>query len=703
MMNNRLRIKWSLCAILIVLSIGAFTQARPYPAQEAWPIGFGSGEITKVEWVAAPTTVKMLAEESPPADPVDLKEQGGRALDHMLVTLLPDRMGYRPSQWGSALACPSIGWHQEYSEVAEQAGRAGTAFCLLRQAFGFKQGLDKEEGMYRLTAHHVKHGIPTQPIPELFAKLKKMGKLEDPETLERVNKIQDKELSEVTDEADLPYFIDYGFAIPLVVETWIMRYELTGDPALKQQIENAIQTMRSDAVVDPTGFVYYPTRGTGQGANGKAQWGGAYPNAGGGNLLPLAHWAKLTDDADLMAFVRTLADGIVAGIAHPLDSEPLRFGRFRRDGSFQMDVSTSKWIWPGGNIPKIANPVLEQDTGDAEVPPVHWGMAHTLSHTTVIWGMAYAGMADDEPRYLDWAKRVYDHLLSIGNDSGWFQEHLPWPWPVLKDPRQHTETCITADMIDIAAFLAQAGRTDYWDHVERYARNYLTVMQFEMTPRFEAYYRRIHKDKPAEDVEAGLKELTQRLEGSLPASCLLNDLVSGYDDEPHIDVMGCCVWSGARGIGRAGVSVLTETDGAVYVNLTINRDTPQARVVSFLPSTGRVTVAVKQTGEFYLRPPAWAPHGQVQAYRNAKPVSVQWKNNYVVFKNAQAGEELTLTYPLPHFLQDVSFAGRNVVDHYTLEWLGNSVVGISPTGKHLPLYADREHFLTTAGTKTLLN
>ena len=138
-MNNRLKMKWMLCAVSIILSSGSFTQARPYPAQEAWPIGFGSGEITKVEWVAAPTTVKMLAEDSPATDPVNLKQQGRRALDQMLVTLLPDRMGYRPSQWGSALACPSFGWHQEYSEVAEQAGRAGTAFCLLRQAFGFKQ------------------------------------------------------------------------------------------------------------------------------------------------------------------------------------------------------------------------------------------------------------------------------------------------------------------------------------------------------------------------------------------------------------------------------------------------------------------------------------------------------------------------------------------------------------------------------------
>lgn len=690
----------------ILIGVGAPAQTRPYPVQEAWPVGFGSGQISKVEWLPAPGEVHRLAEEKRAVDSFNLKEMARQALDQNLVTLVPDRMGYRPTEWFQALECPSLGTHREYSEVAEQAGRLGLAFCLLRQAFGFKQGLDKEEGMLRVTAHHVKFGLPTQPKPDDYEKFF-TGKM-----------------PEVKDEADLPCFVDFGFAIPLVLETWIMRYEMTRDAELRKLIEACIAALRRNAVVDePTGYAYYPTRGSGLDDKGKVTWGGAYPYVGGSCLMPLAHWAQLTGDQDLMAFARSVADGVVAGVGMPLDSEPLKFGRVRWDGSFEMDVSHSKWAWPGGNIPKIANPILTQEVDGTETgTQVHWGMAHTLSHTTGWWGLAYAGMVTGEPRYLDWARRAYDRLMSIANDSGWFQQHLPWPWPGLKDPRQNTETCITADMMDMAAFFAQAGDTDYWDHVERGARNYLAVMQFHVTPEFEAYYRQVNEKKhaaaevgaglnyqvnekkhTAAEVEAGLKELKQKMEGGLVATCMLNDNVIGLEEESKVlGCMGCCTWSGARAIGRAGVSVVTQQESGTYVNLAINHETPQVKVVSFLPACGRVTVVVKQPGRFYLRPPAWAPRGKVRAWRNDQVVEVAWDNNYVRFENAAAQDELTITYPVPHFLQKVAIPGRQVVDRYTLEWLGNTVVGVDPPGSRVPLYHDRQGILAAAGAKSFL-
>lgn len=119
--------------------------------------------------------MQLLSEEKEYVDSLDLKEMGRKALEQTLVTMIPDRMGYRPSQWGSALECP-LGSHREYSEVAEQAGRAGLAFCLLREAFGFKQGLDKEEGMRRVTVHYVKFGLPTQPVTTSALKTRRMGR-----------------------------------------------------------------------------------------------------------------------------------------------------------------------------------------------------------------------------------------------------------------------------------------------------------------------------------------------------------------------------------------------------------------------------------------------------------------------------------------------------------------------------------------------
>ena len=659
---------------------------RPFPAQEPWPIGFGSGTMTRVEWVPAPQQVNLLSDEVTPRDTLQLEALGVSTLEQILSTLIPDRDGYRPSQWGSARSCPPVGSHREYSEVAEQAGRAGTAIALLRGAFGLKAGVEKEAGMYRVTARHVKHGLPSQPKPDDYMQFFR------------------GELPDITDEVDLGHFVDIGFAVPLVLEAWIMRYEVSGDSALHANIDEAIAELRHIAVRDPSGNWYYPTRNLTLDSQGDPQWGGAYPNAGGGSLVPLAHWATITQDPDLLDFVRSVADGIVAGAGMPLESQTPRLGRVRRDGTFELDIRSSKWAWPGGNIPEIANPILiggfpleDQET------EVHPGHTHVLSQSTVAWGMAYAGMATGDARYLDWAAQVYHHLLATGNDTGWFPEHLPWPYPVLKDPRQHTETCITADMADIAAWLARAGRTDYWDHVERYGRNYLSEMQLHVTPEFEAYYRSLHASRPQEEVDAAIEALRARLDGGYVASCLVNDMVIGLDDEPSMDVMGCCTWSGGRGIGRVGASVVEERDDGVYVNLALSHDGPAARVVSFLPSVGRVTVVAKRAGSYFVRPPAWAPRTDVRAYRDAKPVRADWHDRYIRFDGARAGEELTITYPLPHFLQELNVHGREVVNTYTLEWLGNATVGVAPDGDRLPLYDDRAALLAAAGVSSFFD
>lgn len=171
----------------------------------------------------------------------------------------------------------------------------------------------------------------------------------------------------------------------------------------------------------------------------------------------------------------------------------------------------------------------------------------------------------------------------------------------------------------------------------------------------------------------------------------------------HVGCMGCCTWGGARATAGAAISVVTTRDSSVQVNMAINRETPECKVVSFLPSQGRMTVVVKKAGPFYLRPPAWAPRHRVKAFRNGQSIPVRREGAYVTFDQAKSSEELTITYPLPHFLQHLTIPGREgIVAKYTLEWLGNTVVDIEPKGQHLPLYQNRASFLESAGSKTFL-
>ena len=138
-------------------------------------------------------------------------------------------------------------------------------------------------------------------------------------------------------------------------------------------------------------------------------------------------------------------------------------------------------------------------------------------------------------------------------------------------------------MISIATLIGRSGHPEYFDYAERYLRNYISNLQFIVTPEFEAYYRRLHADKGERAVADGLEAL-RRFQGGIIGGSGLNDFenellgrVSGFE------MFGCCAPEGMRAIHTAW----TETIGhrpesklgpaGVYVDLGLSRALPLGR------------------------------------------------------------------------------------------------------------------------------
>jgi hypothetical protein len=62
----------------------------------------------------------------------------------------------------------------------------------------------------------------------------------------------------------------------------------------------------------------------------------------------------------------------------------------------------------------------------------------------------------------------------------------------------------------------------------------------------------------------------------------------------------------------------------VFVNLSLNRDSEWARVMSSPPERGRIDVIARKRGDYFLRPPAWAPRAMVQISRGGQETPVKW-------------------------------------------------------------------------------
>ena len=362
---------------------------------------------------------------------------------------------------------------------------------------------------------------------------------------------------------------------------------------------------------------------------------------------PLVTYWQVTSDADALAFAKAYADGIIAGV------QPGGI-QFNADGRFR-------------------------------------GHSHATMHS--LWGVAELGIATGEPHYVEFAKRSWDWMLTRGTGTGWF--------PAMPD--NCNETCCVSDMMSIAALVGRGGHPEYFDCVERYLRNHISNQQFIVTPQFEAYYRELNKDAGEDAIRKGIDAL-RAFQGGIIGGSGLNDWenallggVSGFE------MFGCCAPEGMRAIYTAWTNTIARYPASplgpegVYVNMSVSRESQWARVVSFMPDEGRLTVVASVNDAFFLRPPHWSPRNAVHAFANGKSVPVAWSGSYVRFK-AKPGDELTITYPLIRFTHECEGIWKQSAPNLkmTFHWLGNMVLETDPAPIRTPLFTGKPRVLPPA-------
>jgi hypothetical protein len=438
-----------------------------------------------------------------------------------------------------------------------------------------------------------------------------------------------------------------------VVSTWasakILRslsedYKLHPEEATKASARKIFVALRNLASWD-SGRAYYPF-GSGAWLNGK--W--LKPQVPTAVVEPIVTYWEATGDAEALAFARSAADGLMA------DAEllPPDKARILPDGEFH-------------------------------------GHMHTTLHG--VWGVAHLGAATHDLRYTAWAKQVYDRAAQFGPGSGWMQAAL-WDDSV----RELSETCASSDMMSIASLLAQSGFPEYWDHVERDFRNYIRTQQFFVTPQYERLYREVNKDERPAAVEAGVVRMRD-LQGADMGGPGPNDWINwiagakqcGPYATPYgcMGMFGCCAPEGMRALHTTWLGIIGNQDGKVIVNESLSRSTKWADVVSSLPEQGRIDVIARSRGEYWLRPPSWAPRREVRLLRNGKEMKeLAWDGPalaYVKAANVQSGETLTLAYPIVRFKQVWGNWPSQPNLKLTVLWAGNSILDMTPHGKGLPI------------------
>ena len=424
-------------------------------------------------------------------------------------------------------------------------------------------------------------------------------------------------------------------------------FRQTGDPSHIERARRIFHGIRRMASWD-TGRAFYP--------GGWRPWRedryargyeGHYPHVIG----PVLHYWQTTGEPEALEFALAMAEGIVS------DLQPLH--HHQPDGSLR-------------------------------------GHNHVQMHSVRM--MAELGAVTRNWRYLDWAKKAYEYYAANQLDTGWLPEILD-----LADHNNHSETCLTADMMEIEVWLATAGWPNYWDRVDRTVRNYLVPAQFHLTTGFESLWRDVNGDKSPAEIEQGLHILRQ-VEGGFLSGLTPNDRVFAVPDGlSHagmveygntrlvLDMMGCCPPEGMRMLYLAWKNIVVRTDAGVMVNLAFDHQSDVASIVSDMPAKGRIQVTVHAADTYWIRPPAWSPRIEVKAFRNGEQEEVTWggpAHQYIRLADVHPDEELEVTWPLVRFRQRATarFYDRSKEEIFVYQWTGSIATDVEPGGRWLPLY-----------------
>jgi hypothetical protein len=280
---------------------------------------------------------------------------------------------------------------------------------------------------------------------------------------------------------------------------------------------------------------------------------------------------------------------------------------------------------------------------------------------TILGVLAYALVAGDED-LAAWCQRAYEHARRHTSSFGWIPDGLGFD--ISETPFAGTcETCALADLIEIAITLTEAGLGDYWDDVDRYARNQLLEQQLRDVSRVSPH---------ADPATAAI------IRGAFDSAALANSLIG----DQHGLVEGCCTPAGARACMVVWDRIITRDAEGFHINLLFSRDTPWARLTSSEPYKGEFRIEVRQAATFFLRLPAWIDRDRIRLTVDGEERPTELRGQILVLGDARPGQTFVVTYPQSNREITDTIAGTGYVTH----WKGGTVTRITPCGGRYPTY-----------------
>ncbi len=320
-------------------------------------------------------------------------------------------------------------------------------------------------------------------------------------------------------------------------------------------------------------------------------------------------------------------------------------------------------------------------TPQGEIPPGYepgWDPnGHVESKIRPAAGVLRFAIATGNRELIQWCKNVFDYVESYSGGIGWYPESLFFSG---YSGVSGCETCCIRSMLLMGTLLGKGGYPEYWNNVERAARNHLVESQLQDTSWINSRH-----PSPAETPRMTYRGVPERVLGGFAGWSDPNDWVGKRMSRKGSQViMHCCI-SGAEALYIVWHNIVTQDENGVSVNLLLNRDSRWVRVNSYMPYEGKVELFVHDAPVLSVRVPDWVRKDDVSVVVDDRPVGMsagKWQAGYVRLTGLESNQKVTIAFPQREIVEEKSFAGRT----YTLTWRGDTVVSITPSGTISPTY-----------------
>ena len=250
------------------------------------------------------------------------------------------------------------------------------------------------------------------------------------------------------------------------------------------------------------------------------------------------------------------------------------------------------------------------------------------------------------------------------------------------------EGCTIADMVALGIRLSDYGVGDYWDDVDQIVRNQLVEQQLVRADLLEKVARAAQSpDEKSRELEPKLASWSEKFYGDLlkRSQPVTHEAIqrslglfagAGFPTCLAYPVqLGCCSGNATQALYYAWEAILRGKDGAVQVNLLLNRVSPWLDVDSYLPYEGKVVLHVKQARNVAVRIPAWVDRAAIKSMVNGGKAAPRWVGNFLLFDLVQPRDVITIEFPMVEQTMQFTLPRDK---KYTIRFKGNTVVDIAP-------------------------